>query len=115
MMNGHALPALEYKHAAEDIQEKKKKKKKKNVQTSFYSLSRRYVYRKPLTVCVWLLKYIWRADFKTSYIHSYMLLICRSGHSKEANFQHKSYCRWKILIIIEILNRWYQKIQILQL
>ena len=29
---------------------------------------------------------------KTSYIHSYMLhvLICRSGHSKEANFQQKN-------------------------
>ena len=26
---------------------------------------------------------------KTSCIHSYILLICRSGHSKEANFQHK--------------------------
>ena len=25
---------------------------------------------------------------KTSYIHSFMLLICSSGHSKEANFQH---------------------------
>ena len=30
---------------------------------------------------------------KTSYIHSYMLLICRSGHSKEDNFQHKIYCK----------------------
>ena len=39
---------------------------------------------------------------KTSYIHSYMLLICRSGHSKEANFQHKIYCKWKMLILIEI-------------
>ena len=39
---------------------------------------------------------------KTSYIHSYMLLICKSGHSKEANFQHKIYCKWKMLILIEI-------------
>ena len=39
---------------------------------------------------------------KTSYIHSYMLLICRSGHSKEVNFQHKIYCKWKMLILIEI-------------
>ena len=46
---------------------------------------------------------------KTSYIHSYMLLICRSGHSKEANFQHEIYCKWKMLILIEILNRRYQK------
>ena len=39
---------------------------------------------------------------KTSYIHSYMLLICRSGHSKEANFQHEIYCKWQMLILIEI-------------
>ena len=39
---------------------------------------------------------------KTSYIHSYMLLICSSGHSKEANFQHKIYDKWKMLILIEI-------------
>ena len=39
---------------------------------------------------------------KTSYIHSYMLLICRSDHSKEANFQHKNNCKWKMLILIEI-------------
>ena len=26
---------------------------------------------------------------KTAYIHSYMLLICSSGHSKKANFQQK--------------------------
>ena len=39
---------------------------------------------------------------KTSYIHTYILLICRSGHSKEANFQHKIYCKWKMLILIEI-------------
>ena len=49
---------------------------------------------------------------KTSYIHSYMLLICSSGHSKEANFQHKIYCKWKMLILIEIWNRIYQQIQI---
>ena len=30
---------------------------------------------------------------KTSYIQSYMLLICISGHSKEANFQYKRYCK----------------------
>ena len=28
---------------------------------------------------------------KTSYIHSYMLLICSSGHSIKAHFQHKIY------------------------
>ena len=39
---------------------------------------------------------------KTSYIHSYMLLICRSGYSKEANLQHKIYWKWKMLILIEI-------------
>ena len=39
---------------------------------------------------------------KTSYIHSYMLLICSLGHSKEANFQHKIYCKWKMLILFEI-------------
>ena len=39
---------------------------------------------------------------ETSYIHSYMLLICRSDHSKEANFQHKIYCKWKMLILTEI-------------
>ena len=27
---------------------------------------------------------------KTSYIHSHMLLICSSGHSNKANFQHKN-------------------------
>ena len=52
---------------------------------------------------------------KTAHIHSYMLLICSSGHSKEANFQHKIYCKWKKLILIEIWNRRYQQIQILQL
>ena len=31
----------------------------------------------------------------TSYIHSYMLLICSSGHSKEANFHHKIYFKSK--------------------
>ena len=46
---------------------------------------------------------------KTSYIHSYMLLIWRSGHSKEANFQYKVYCKRKMLILIEIWNRRYQK------
>ena len=46
--------------------------------------------------------YIIELISKTSYIHSYMLLICRSGHSKEANFQHKIYCKWKMLILIEI-------------
>ena len=39
---------------------------------------------------------------KTSYIHSYMLLICSSGHSKTAHFQHKIYFKWKMLILIEI-------------
>ena len=39
---------------------------------------------------------------KTSYIHSYMLLICSSGHSKKAHFQHKIYYKWKMLILIEI-------------
>ena len=34
---------------------------------------------------------------KTSYIHSYMMLICRSGHSKKANFQHKMYYKWNML------------------
>ena len=52
---------------------------------------------------------------KTSYIHSYILLICSSGHSKEANIQHKIYCKWKMSILIEISNRRYQKNQILQL
>ena len=40
-------------------------------------------------------------DSKTSYIHYYMLHICRSGHSKVANFQHKSYCEWKMLILLK--------------
>ena len=52
---------------------------------------------------------------KTSYIHSYMLLIYSSGHSEEANFQQKIYYKRKMLILIEIQNRRYQKIQILQL
>ena len=39
---------------------------------------------------------------KTTYIHSYMLLICSSGHSKKANFQHKIYFKWKMLILIVI-------------
>ena len=39
---------------------------------------------------------------KTSHLHSYMLLICRTHHSKEANFQHKIYCKWKMLILIKI-------------
>ena len=52
---------------------------------------------------------------KTSYIHSYMLLICTSGHNKEANFQHKIYCKWKMSVLVEIWNRRYQQIQILQL
>ena len=37
--------------------------------------------------------FIWRARFNRLYIHSYMLLIYSSGHSKEANFQHKIYCK----------------------
>ena len=36
---------------------------------------------------------------KTSYIHPYMLLICSSSRSKEANFKHKIYCKWKMLIL----------------
>ena len=52
---------------------------------------------------------------KTCYIHSYMLLICNSGHGRKANFQQKIYFKWKMLILIEIWNRRYQKIQILQL
>ena len=51
---------------------------------------------------------------KTSYIHSYMLLICSLGHSKKANFQHKIYCKKKMVILIEIKNGRYKKIQILQ-
>ena len=39
---------------------------------------------------------------KTSYIYSYMLLICSSGHSEKAYFQHKIYFKWKMLILIEI-------------
>ena len=39
---------------------------------------------------------------KTSYIHSYMLLICSSGHSKKAHFQHKIYFKWKMLTLIKI-------------
>ena len=39
---------------------------------------------------------------KISYIHSYMLLICSSGHSKKSPFQHKIYFKWKMLIPIEI-------------
>ena len=50
---------------------------------------------------------------KTSQIHSYMLLLCSSGHSKEANFYHKIYRKWKMSILIEIWNRTYQQIQIL--
>ena len=52
---------------------------------------------------------------KTSYIHSYMLFICSPDHCKEANFQHKIDCKWKMLILIKIWNRRYQQIQILQL
>ena len=39
---------------------------------------------------------------KTFYIRSYILLICSSGHSKKANFQHQINCKWKVLILIEI-------------
>ena len=67
---------------------------------------------------IFSLGYLWTFEelvSKTAYIHSYMLLICSSGHSKEANFQHKIYCKWKMSILIEILTRRYQNIQILQL
>ena len=40
--------------------------------------------------------------FKTSYIHSYMLLSCSLSHSKKANFQHKIQCKWKMSVVIEI-------------
>ena len=48
-------------------------------------------------------------------VFAYTLLICSSGHSKKANFQHKIYCKLKMLILIEIQNRRYYKIQILLL
>ena len=40
---------------------------------------------------------IWRACFQ-NVIHPllYMLLICSSGHSKVANFQHKIHCKWNM-------------------
>ena len=34
---------------------------------------------------------------KTSYIHSDMLLICSSGHSKATKFQNKIHCKWTIV------------------
>ena len=49
---------------------------------------------------------------KTSYIHSYMLLIHSSGHSKEANFQHKITAKWKMSILIETWSKRYLQIQI---
>ena len=36
---------------------------------------------------------------KTSYNHSYMLLICTSCQSKVANFQHKIHCKWRMSIL----------------
>ena len=51
---------------------------------------------------------------KASYIHSDMILIYSSGHSKATNFQHKIHCIWKMSILIEIWNPRYQQIQVLQ-
>ena len=41
--------------------------------------------------------------------------ICRSGHNKVANFQHKVHCRWKITMLLKLgIHNFHNLIQILQ-